>query len=427
MTRAEVRRRRTPLGILTMLAAAMLAATVAVPSRADAQQVVVGGDFDIDDNAGTAVGNRVRLTGRSGFGTNQGTFILVNAAEPSQDVDVDGYTPGVDFNNLVISDTSDFVNVADPEFSILRRNLRVLDFLNPLRNGFSNIVNFSVNVPEGTPAGRYIGRFTIIDRVLQPGQNYPGGEALRSDFVEVEIEVLPESRLGLVQGDTAAQLDSLVLRGRPGQTVNGVVRLANLGNVALSNVRLEATDLVATSGTGLRIRRDRITFSPQTLSTLGFADTLRITVTVRIPTGLLAGAYRGELIAQGEGVDEIRVPLTVIVTTPGDIVFETNPVSGRAGDQAVIIFNADAGSRWEMAIFDMRALTTFRTEGTVFAGGGGGGPGEEVFPGDEAVRYTWNLKNGRGENVAGGMYLVVINAVQDGRSRQLRGKLMVIR
>ena len=35
--------------------------------------------------------------------------------------------------------------------------------------------------------------------------------------------------------------------------------------------------------------------------------------------------------------------------------------------------------------------------------------------------------NGRGENVAGGMYYVVINAVQAGEQRQLRGKLMVIR
>ena len=420
------RRQRASRPLLALLALVTLGAATVLPSRAGAQ-VVVGGDFDIDDNAGTAEGNRVRLTGRVGFGTNEGTIVIVNAATAEQDVDNDGYTPGVDFNNLVIVDTTDFVNVADPEFSILRNNLRVRDFLNPLRNGFSNIVNFRVNVPAGTPAGRYLGRFTIIDQVRQPGQNYPGGEALRSDLIEVEIEVLPQAAFGLVQGDTAAQLDSLVLRGRPGQTVSDVVRLANLGNVSLGNVRLEATDLVATSGTGLRIRRDRISFSPQTLSTLGFGDTLRITVTVRIPTGLLAGAYRGELIAQGEGVDAIRVPLTVIVTTPGDIVFETNPVRGRAGDQAVIIFNADAGSRWEMAIFDMRALTTFRTEGTVFAGGGGGAGEGEAFPGDEAVRYTWNLQNGRGENVAGGMYLVVINAVQDGNSRQLRGKLMVIR
>jgi hypothetical protein len=414
LTRAVERRRRTPLGILTLLAAAMVAAVAAVPSRAAAQQVVVGGDFDIDDNAGTAIGNRIRLTGRSGFGTNQGTFILVNAAEASQDVDVDGYTPGVDFNNLVIVDTSDFVNVADPEFSILRRNLRVFDFLNPLRNGFSNIVNFSVNVPEGTPAGRYLGRFTIIDRVLQPGQNYPGGEALRSDFIEVEIEVLPQSSIGLVQGDTAARLDSLVLRGRPGQTINGVFRVANLGNVELQNVRFDVTDLVATSGTGLRIRRERISFTPQQLTAIAFGDTARVTVTVRIPVGLLAGDYSGEIVVQGEGVEAQRVPFIVRVETPGEIVFETNPVSMQAGDRAVIIFNADAGTSWELRIFDMMALTTYASTGTVFAT-------------DQAVRFTWPLVNGRGENVAGGMYQVLINVIQNGERRQLRGKLMVIR
>ena len=131
---------------------------VAAPSVARAQvQVVAGGDFDIDDNSGTVLGNRARLVGRAGFGTNRGTFVLVNAADASQDVDRDGYTAGIDFTNLVVSDTSDFVNVADPSQSILRRNLVISDFLNPLRNGFSNIVNFYVNIPEGTPAGRYLG------------------------------------------------------------------------------------------------------------------------------------------------------------------------------------------------------------------------------------------------------------------------------
>jgi hypothetical protein len=217
-----------------------------------------------------------------------------------------------------------------------------------------------------------------------------------------------------------------VLRGRAGQTVSGVVRIANLGNVPLTNVSLEATDLVATSGTGLRIRRDRISFTPTTLTNVGLGDSLRVQVTVRIPPGILAGTYRGELIAQGDDVDPTRIPFSVIVTTPGDIVFETNPVIGRAGDLAVIIFNADPGSTWELAIFDMMATTTFRTSGTVFAGTPANGdiPG---FEGDQAVRYTWPLVNGRGENVAGGMYYVVINAVQDGEERQLRSKLMVIR
>jgi hypothetical protein len=119
-------------------------------------------------------------------------------------------------------------------------------------------------------------------------------------------------------------------------------------------------------------------------------------------------------------VTERTIPLTVIVTTPGDIVFENNPVVGREGDNAVVIFNADAGSTWQLMIFDMVGLSTFYATGTVFAGG-------STFTGDEAVRYTWPLVNGRGENVAGGMYYVVVTAIQEGQERQLRGKLMVIR
>jgi hypothetical protein len=401
-----------------------LLGVIAHPSDARAQ-TVVGGDFDICDYCGSLNGNRALVRGRAGFGTERAVFVMINAASVEQDVDNDGFTPGFNFTNLIVSDTATFVSLEDPSRVIEKTNIVIADFLNPLNNGFQQVVSFFVNIPASTPAGTYRGRFTVRDAVVPIGVN-PNGEALRVDAVDIDVEVLPQSDIGLFQADSAARLDSLTLRGRPGQTVRGVARIGNLGNVPLSNVRLEATDLVATSGTGLRIRRDRISFSPVSINSVGIGDTARVEVTVRIPPGLLAGTYRGELIGQGDNVDAIRIPFSVIVTTPGDIVFETNPVVGRAGDLAVIIFNADPGSNWELAVFDMMATTTFRTSGTVFAGT----PGSDDIPGfegDQAVRYTWPLVNGRGENVAGGMYYVVINAVQDGEERQLRGKLMVIR
>lgn len=406
-------------------AAIALAALLSIPVAAPAQ-VVAGGDFDICDNMGTLTGNTARLNGRSGFGTNRGVFVLVNGATIEQDCDNDGYTAGVNFNNLAVTDTTDFVNIANPSQVILRTNLVVQDFLNPLNNGFQNQVAFFVNIPAGTAAGVYRGRFEVSDTVAGVALN-PNGEALRVDGIFVEVTVLPERGIDIVQGDTAARADSLVLRGRAGQTVSGVVRVANLGNVAVSDVRIDATDLVATSGTGLRIPKERVSFSPGLLTTLDQGDTTRVTVTVRIPTGLLAGPYRGDLLVQGSDVDSRRIPLTVIVTTAGDIVFETNPISGRAGDLGVIIFNADPGTTWKLRIFDMMGITTFAATGSVFAGGDDGGGGGGPFPGDQAVRFTWPLVNGRGESVAGGMYYVVVEAVQDGTTRQMRSKLMVIR
>ena len=391
---------------------AFVASSTATATRAEAQ-VVVGGDFDICDYCGTLRGNTAFVRGRVGFGTDRGRFVLINAATESEDVDNDGYTPGVNFFNLAVTDTSDFINAANPNIVISRTNFTLAEFPNPLINGFSNGVEFYVDIPNGTPAGIYRGRFDVTDTVNIFASN-PNGETIRADFVLVEIEVLPTSGIGLVRGDTAAELDSLVLRGRAGQTVSGVARVANLGNVDLENVRIDVTDLIATSGTGLRIRRERISFTPAQLTSIARGDTARITVTVRIPTGLLAGSYRGELIVQAEGVAPVTVPITVIVETPGDIVFETNPVVTRAGDRAVVIFNADAGTNWELRIFDMMALTVYQATGT-------------VFEADQAVRYTWPLVNGRGENVAGGMYQVIINVTQNGERRQLRGKLMVIR
>lgn len=428
MTDANNRRHRRAVAQPLSLPVLFLTVAISLASSSVlAAQVVANGDFDICDYCGNVSANTVRLVGRAGFGTNGATIHIVNGATAEQDVDNDGYTPrppDIDFEKLFIVDTGDFVNQADPGFVIAATNFRLGDFLSPLRHGSTNRVAIRVDIPEGTRAGQYRGSLTIRDSVRIPGVN-ANGEILREDFVIVEIEVLPNRDIEIFAADSAAPLDSLVIAGRPGTTVSGVVRIANLGNIDITDVRLDATDLIATSGTGLRIRRDRITFVPTNLATLGFNDTTRITVQVRIPQGLLAGRYRGELIAQGSEVEPQTIPFTVVVTTPGDIVFETNPVVGRAGDVAVIIFNADPGSNWELAVFDMMATTTFRTSGTVFVGTPGNGT--PAFEGDQSVRYTWPLVNGRGENVAGGMYYVVVNAVQDGQERQLRGKLMIIR
>jgi len=424
---AAHRRRRLGYGVLL---GALVAALGAVPRATHAQtnSIVAGGDFDICDGfGGTLRGKTAFLRGRPGFGTAREIFAIVNGATSDQDCGRDGYTPGVDFLNLIVSDTTDFRNVQDPSRVILKTNLVIADFLNPVKNGLANDVNFYVNIPNGTPAGIYRGSFTVRDAVIPIGLN-ANGEALRVDVVYVEIEVLAARGFGLVQGDTSATATELLLSGRPGQTVTGVVRVANLGNVNLANTRLDITDLVATSGTGLRIRSDRISVSPATLTSVGVGDTARVTVTVRIPTGILAGDYRGDLTAQSDELGPITIPITVRVTTPGDLVFETNPVSARGDENAIIIFNADPGTTWDMAIFDMMGITTYKTlNRQVFGGSTGGAGGVGSFPGDQAVREAWNLKNGRGEAVAGGMYYVIVNAVQNGKRRQLRGKLMVIR
>lgn len=409
---------RPSTSALAAYAAFVLVVVTLWPARAGAQ-LVPNGDFDICDYCESLEGNKVRVTGRAGFGTNRAIVRLINAATEEDDVDQDGYAPGIDFNNLRVSDTTDFFSVDDPARVIPRTRFVLADALLPLLSGSSLPVTFLVDIPDGTRAGLYRGRIAFDDLVNVPGRN-PIGKPLRTDAFEIEIEVLPNRGFSLVQADTAAQLDSLTLRGRAGQTVSGVVRIANIGNVDLQNATIEATDLVATSGTGLRIPSNRISFSPTQLATVGVGDTARVVVTVRIPSGILAGAYRGDMIVQADEVEERRIPLTVIVTTPGDIVFENNPVIGREGDNAVVIFNADAGSTWQLMVFDMMGLSTFYSTGTVFAGSTG-------FPGDEAVRFTWPLVNGRGENVAGGMYYVVVTAVQEGQERQLRGKLMVIR
>ena len=307
-------------------------------------------------------------------------------------------------------------------FAMTANLLSEIVFTSSAEQGSAQIV-----VRSTSSAGRYEGRFSIRDTLIGIGLN-PNGEALRTDFLEVEIEVLGDGGMGLAQSDTAAEATSLTISGRPGQTVSAVFRVANLGNVNLQNVRFDINDLVATSGTGLRIRPQQVTFSPATITTVAIGDSTRVSVSVRIPAGLLAGTYTGRLLVQADNVPAIQIPVNLVVGTPGDIVFETNPVVGRAGDNAVIIFNGDPGSEYSVRIFDMMGLAVYRSAPglVVFPGQTDNGGGVIATP-DQAVRFTWPLVNGRGEQVAGGMYFVVVDVQQNDQRRQLRGKLMVIR
>ena len=412
-------------------AVAFLAALIGASGGASrlAAQVVAGGDFDICDYCGTLSANTMHLRGRPGFGTNSGTFVLINAANDAQDVDRDGYTSGIDFTNLYLQQVTDFVNVAQPSRTIGSRNLVLGDFLNPLRNGFQNVVSVSVNIPIGTPAGIYRGTVIVADSVRLPGIN-ANGESLRLDAFNLEIEVLPVGDVQLLQADTAAILDSLVIRGRAGQRASGVFRVANVGNTPLTDVRASISDLRSESAVNIVIPSSRITISPPSFSSVGFGDTVRVTVNVDIPRGILGGRYRGIMTLSSANAAPIEVPVILIVSSSRGIAFENNPVRNVNG-VARIAFNGDPGTEYKVVIFDMAALITYETKGTVFAGTTvTGTPGTIDNPAagaDFAVSVTWPLVNNRGEGVASGMYVVVVESIVNGQRQLARDKLIVIR
>ena len=113
------------------------------------------------------------------------------------------------------------------------------------------------------------------------------------------------------------------------------------------------------------------------------------------------------------------------------ILFANNPVRSSVGDVAQIAFNGDPGTPWQLMIFDMMGLTVFRATGSVFAGvSPTNTPGTIDQPqagADFAVNSTWSLVNGRGEQVASGMYLVVVESFVNGQRVIARDRLMVIR
>ena len=422
---SELRSRVSAPGLLALLLAFTL---FAAPKSGYAQQVA-GGDFDICDYCGSLVANTMHLRGRPGFGTNLGQFVLINAANDAQDVDRDGWTAGVNFTNLYVQQVTDFTNAAKPSNTIAASNFVLAEFLNPLNNGFQNVVSVSVNIPPGTPAGTYRGQVVIADSVLKPGLN-PNGEQLRLDYFYIEIEVVPIASAELLQADTAATLDSLVIRGRAGQRTSGVARVANTGNTPLTNVTLSVSDLRLESAVNIVIPSNRITITPPSFSSLDVGDTVRATVTVDIPNGILGGRYRGTLTMQSAEAAPIEVPVVLIVTSTRGILFENNPVRNSSG-VARIAFNADPGTDYQVAIFDMNGLIVFEANGTVFAGvttaGVAGTAANPAAGADFAVAVPWPLENDRGEAVASGTYLVVVQSIVNGQRQLARDKLIVIR
>ena len=420
---------RPRVGVARLLTLLLTFALIpAAPARSSAQQVA-GGDFDICDYCGSLSANTMHLRGRPGFGTNLGQFVLINAANDAEDVDRDGWTAGVNFTNLFVQQVTDFINVAQPSRTIASTNFVLAEFLNPLNNGAQNIVSVSVNIPTGTPAGIYRGQVVIADSVNRPGLN-ANGEQLRLDVFFIEIEVVPVASVQLLQADTAAQLDSLVIRGRAGERASGVTRIVNTGNTPLTDVRMSVSDLRLESAVNIVIPSSRITISPPSFSSLDIGDTVRATVTVDIPGGILGGRYRGTLTVQSANAPPIEVPVVLIVTSSRGILFENNPVRNSSG-VARIAFNGDPGTDYHVAIFDMNGLMVFTNDGTVFAGvTATGAPGTAANPAtgaDFAVAVPWPLVNERGEGVASGTYLVVVESIVNGQRQLARDKLIVIR
>lgn len=418
------------------LAAVALATAVVSPTRLSAQ-LPVACDFDIADNLGRSTyGNTIHLVGTPGRGTSAaqatspGQFYLINSNTPDSDVDLDGYSTSCVFRSIYVASKVNLVNVANPALAIPGQNIVLTKLPDSLATGASAQVNVQVEIPGGTVAGTYIGQIEIRDRNVLTQLN-SSGDVLNVDVINVEVRVLEQRSLALVDADSAAQLDSVVLRGRAGQTATGVLRVANTGNAPLGDVRLTASDLRSESAVGLVIPRENISFADPGFANIGTGDTARVTISVRIPRGILGGRYRGTLSVQGGDAQTQTIPLIVIVTSARGILFANNPVRGALGDIGQIAFNGDPGTIWSLAIFDMMGLVVYRAEGRVFAGVGSTGTpgtvGQPELGADFAVNVLWNLTNGRGEAVASGMYLVVVQSFVNGQRQLARDRLMVIR
>ena len=421
------------------VAAALFVAFPALRAQQPACDARLGivGDLAILDDQGFAVyGSTIHLAGPPGAGTNTtvgqlASFILANldsAATPP--ANITNFTfRNCTYNNLFITLRTNLINVDNPALAIPAQNVIVTNLPRVLPSGEHASVTVSVIIPPGTQAGRYIGSFAVRDSLAGISATQLG-EIVGQDQLDVEVTVSAQPSLAIVNADTAAPLDSLVILGRTGERASGTLRVANTGNVPLSNVQVTASDLRSESAVGIVIPAQDITISRGSFSSIAVADTQRVTVQVNIPTGILGGRYRGTLFVQGQGATPQTIPLIVIVTSSRGIIFENNPVRNSNG-VARIAFNGDPGTEYKVGIFDMNGLLVYTTTDTVFAGitatGTRGTAQNPASGADFAVNVTWPLINGRGEAVASGVYLVVVQSIVNGQRQLARDKLIVIR
>jgi hypothetical protein len=91
----------------------------------------------------------------------------------------------------------------------------------------------------------------------------------------------------------------------------------NTGNVALKDVRFEATNLIAgitapdDTTSFSSITRSNISFTPESIERIRPRDNAETTVSVSIPTDAAQGVYRGLLFAH-PGAACVHVAITVI-------------------------------------------------------------------------------------------------------------------
>ncbi len=410
---------------------ALVLGMVCAPVLAYAQNIVAC-DFDIDPNRGTNnTGGTIHLVGRAGAASDRGSFFISNGNTPAGDTKGDGYALNCDFHHLFISLRNPLVNQAVPALAIPGANMIVSNMNATLVSGDAEEVFVTVEIPAGTQAGTYRGGLTVRDDSIRAVPNAEG-EILNLDAISVEVQVLPDYGFGLVDANTPKPLDSLIVGARAGQRVNSVFRIANTSNTPLSDVRLSVSDLLSESAVGLTIPAQNVSFSAPSFASLMVGDTARATMTINVPNGLLTGRYRGLLNVQAQNAPAAQIPLVVVVSSTRGILFENNPVRTITGDIARFAFNGDPGTAYKVAIFDMAGLLVYTTDGTVFQGAGGVCIAQAgttcVGPGaDFAASVSWPLLNGRGQSVASGMYLVVVESTVNGKRQLAQDKLMVIR
>ncbi|MFH1958067.1 MAG: hypothetical protein ABIJ15_06285, partial [bacterium] len=194
-------------------------------------------------------------------------------------------------------------------------------------------IKLTVSIPAGQSTGTYSGYITLEDDDLIPSDNFLCEVIVSSSEA---LDVL--NNWGNVSGNL------MTLMEEPSASATGYFKIENTGNVALTDLEFNSSELY--NGTGGTITASNVIFTPGTVASLDFAagsDTQTIALCVNIPIGQSSGTYTGTVTALDDDSDPSDTfSLEVIVSTGSEKIDIRNNDGDLSGN--VMTFSVDASS-----------------------------------------------------------------------------------
>jgi len=264
-----------------------------------AVRVVITPEYDLD------IAQNLVSLGQVALGdTGRGLFRVVNPNSQATNIDPDPFgNSDLDSVSFAVSDlvfTGNGIKDGAKADSVIRRyNVHIATITN-LASGEGVDWPVSVIVPRGAVAGNYQGQVVAYA--------FAGTDTVSVDTFNLALMVKPVENIRVVQ-------DTISATAGHGAVATATFTVRNYGNVDLSDIEFEPSDLVGGSHV---IGASNVTFDPTSIPQLPVGQSETVTVHVNVPEGTYATDYYGFVTVTNGNVDD-RVVVHITVTPSYDL------------------------------------------------------------------------------------------------------------